>query len=60
MMKNNFYFTLKSLFVLKTLKYLCQVFGHIQTRTDLKAKISFKIYDVINWETNNYNIEITQ
>ena len=59
MMKNN-YFTLKSLFVLKTLKYLCQVFGHVQTRTDQKAKINFKIYDVINWETNNYNIEITQ
>ena len=59
-MKNNFYFTLKSLFVLKTLKYLCQVFGHVQTRTDQKAKINFKIYDVINWETNSYNIEITQ
>ena len=25
----------------------------------MKEKVNFKIYDVINWETNKYNIHIT-
>ena len=26
----------------------------------IKAKVSFKIYDIINWETNNYNTQIAK
>ena len=29
-------------------------------RLDQRCKIAFKIYDVINWETNIYNTYITQ
>ena len=31
---------------------------HAGERLRKKAKINFKIFDVINWETNNYNIHI--
>ena len=30
MMKNAFYFTLKALFALKTLKFLSSLFGHVE------------------------------
>ena len=33
-------------------------FGHAEKRFDKKAKNNVKIYDVINWETNNYNTHI--
>ena len=51
-MKNIFYFTLKVIFIFKILKY------HVEKLLDEKAKINFKIYDVMNWETNNYNKNI--
>ena len=55
MMKNAFYFTIKALFILKLLKFLSSLFGKVEKRLDLKEKISFKIYDVTAWETNNLN-----
>ena len=59
--KNAFYFTLKALFVLKIFKFLSWLFGHVEKRLDYKAKVNFKIYDIIIiWETNNYNINIIQ
>ena len=67
-MKNIFYFTLKALFVLKNLnfflkirsKFLYWIFGQVEKQLDKKAKDKFKSYDVINWETNNYNADIAQ
>ena len=59
-MKNAFYFTLKALFALKILDFCSDFFGHVGKRLDEKAKVNFKIYDVINYETNNCNAHIAQ
>lgn len=48
--KNNFLLHLKSTYRS----------GHVGKRFHKKAKIDFKIYDVINRETNNYNRNIAQ
>ena len=56
-----FYFILKALFVLKTLKCLswlcwsCDKTAFVQ-----KAKVSFKICNVTAWETKNNNTHIAQ
>ena len=34
--------------------------GHVRKRLDKKARVNFKICDIINWQTNNYNTHITQ
>ena len=52
MMKNAFYFTLKTLFVLKLFKFCL---SHVGELLDKKANV-----DVINWETNNYNAHTTK
>ena len=60
-MKNAVYFSLKTLFVVKVFEFSSSLFGHIEKRLDKKAKIIFKNYDVINWETSYYKIlHITQ
>ena len=59
-MKNAFYFTSKSLLVLKIFKFLSWHFGHVAKRLDMKDKVDFKIYDVTAWFTNNFNIYIVQ
>ena len=59
-MKNAFYFILKALFVLKILKFLSWLFGHVEKRLDQKNKINFKIYDFTAWLTNNYSPYIAQ
>ena len=51
-MKNAFYFMLKALFVLE----IFTLFGYVEKRLDKKVDVNFKIYDVIDWATNNYNI----
>ena len=51
-MKNAFYFMLKALFVLE----IFTLFGYVEKRLDNKADVNFKIYDVTDWATNNYNI----
>ena len=56
MIKNDFYFILKALFVLKVFKYLYWLFGHVYE----KDKVNFEIYDVTAWLTNNYNTHIAQ
>ena len=50
MMKNDFSFTLKALFVLKISKFLYRLFGHVEKRFDQKDTVNFKIYDVTTWE----------
>ena len=60
-MKNVFYFTLKALFLRKKFLSFCpDIFGPVERRLDKKDKISFKIYDIINWETIDYNTHVSQ
>ena len=51
-MQNALYFTY--------LTFCHEIFGQIRKRLGNKAKFNFKIYDVIYWETNNYNTHIAQ
>ena len=60
MMKNDFYFTSKALFVLKIFKLLSGLFGHVAKRLDKKIKVNFKFYHVTAWLTNNRNTQIVQ
>ena len=60
MMKNTFYLMLKALFVFEIFKFLPDCFGHAGKRLNKKDKFSFKIYDVTDWELNNYNTHIAQ
>ena len=57
-MKNTFYYTLKTVFVLKIFKFLSWLFGKEEKRLDKKVKVNFKVYDVTTWEANNYNTNI--
>ena len=60
-MKNDFYFTLKALFVLKILKFLSCFFGQVDKQLDLKDKVNFMvIYNVTTRKTNNCNTQIIQ
>ena len=60
LMKNNFFVTLKSLFVLKICKFLSWLFGHLRKRFDYWDQVNFKIYDATTWKTNNCNAHIGQ
>ena len=60
MMKIAFYFTFKTLLVVKIFKFLSWIFGHVEKRFDQKDKVNFKIYDVTTWLTNSYNKYIAQ
>ena len=51
---------LKALFVLVIFKFLFCLFGHLGKRLDKKAKVNFKIQDVTNWTTDNYNKHIAR
>ena len=55
MMKNAFCFILEALFVLELFKFLFGLLGHAGKWLDNKAKVNFKICDVTDWITNNYN-----
>ena len=46
MMKNAFYFTSKAFSILKIIKFLYWLFGHVSKRLDWKDKVNFKFYDV--------------
>ena len=59
-MKSVFYFMSKARFVLEMFTFLFGLFGYVEKRLDKKAMINFKIYDVIDWTRNNYNVRITQ
>ena len=60
MMKNTFYFMLKSLFVLEIFAFLPNLFGYVEKRLDIKAMINLKMHDVTDWTTSNYNTHITK
>ena len=59
-MENTFYFMLKALFVLEVFTFLSWHFGYVEKQLDMKAMVNFKIYDVTDWTTNNFNTSITQ
>ena len=44
--------------LLEYLNFFPDVFGQVEKRNDNKAKMSFRIYDVTNRSTNNYNKHI--
>ena len=46
---------LKTLFVFEIFTFLSCLFGYVKKRLDKKAKVNFKICDVANWTTSNYN-----
>ena len=51
---------LKAPFVLGIFKFLSRLFGYIEKRLEKMAKVNFKIYDVTDWTTNNYDTYIAQ
>ena len=53
MMKNAFYFILKTLFAFKIFKFLSLLFGHVAKRLDKK---DFEFYDVTAWLANSHKI----
>ena len=55
MMKNVFYFMLKALFVFEIFAFSSLLFGYVGKRLDEKAKVNFKIYDLSDRTTNNFN-----
>ena len=62
-MKNDFYFILKTFFVLKIFKLLSWLFGHVEKTFYEKEKFNFhdgKIHDVTTWLTNNCYTNIAQ
>ena len=59
-MKNVFYFTLKTLFLLEIFKFLSWLFDLVAKRLDKKDKVNFKFYNVTAWLTNSYNTYISQ
>ena len=51
---------LKALYVFEAFTFLSRVFGYVEKLFDNKVMVNFKIYDVTNWTTNNYNTHIAQ
>ena len=41
--------------MLKIFTFLFQHFGHVRKRLDEKAKVDFKLYDIIDWKKSQYN-----
>ena len=39
---------------LRYVNFCSDLFGHAGNRLDKNAKVNSKIYDVTNWEANNY------
>ena len=56
--KNALYFMLKALSVLEIFTFLSWLFVYVEKQLDKTTMVHFKIYDVTNWEANNYNIHI--
>ena len=45
---------------LRYLNFCLDIFGQVGKRLDKKAKVNFKIYNVIIWVTNYYNTNIAK
>ena len=54
-MKDAFCFMLKAFFFLRDLHFCPKRFGYVEKQLDKKSQVDFKIYDVTDWTTNNYN-----
>ena len=52
---NDFYFMIKTIFVLEIFAFLSWLFGYVEKRLEKKAMGIFKIYGATDWTTNNYN-----
>ena len=59
-MTNAFHFMLKAVFVLEIFTFLSWLFGYVEKRLDKIDQVNFKIFDVTDWTTNDYNTHITQ
>ena len=59
-MKNAFYPMLEALFIFKIFTSLSWLFGHVEKRLDKKTWIKFKLYDITDCQTNNYNTYIAR
>ena len=55
-----FCFMLKALFVLEIFTFLYRIFGYVEKWLDKKVMFNFKIYDVTDWASNNYNTHIAK
>ena len=51
---------LKALFIFQIFTFLSRLFGYVKKRFDKRAKLNFKIYDITDWATSNYNTYIVQ
>ena len=60
MMKNAFYFMLNTPFILEIYTVLAWIFGYVEKRLHKEAMVNFKIVDVTDWATSNYNTHIAQ
>ena len=60
MMKDAFYFMFKALSALEIFAFLPRRFVHVGKRLDKKIMVNFKIDDVTDWITDNYNSHIIQ
>ena len=49
---------IKALFILEVFTFLSCFFGYAEKPLDKKAMVNFKIYDIIDWKTNNYSTHI--
>ena len=58
MIKNTFYFTLKTFFNFKIFKFLSWRFGHVEKGLLTKDKANLKFCDVTTSDTRNYNTDI--
>ena len=59
-MRNAFYIMLKTLFALEIFIFSFWILRYIEKRLDKKAMVNFKIHDVKNWATSNYNTYTAQ
>ena len=50
---------LKAFFVLEIFACFSWLFGFLEKPLDKKAKVNFKIYDVLDWTANSYSTHIT-
>ena len=59
-MKNASNFLIKAFFVLEIFTSLFWLFRYVEKQLDEKAKVNFKVQQIIDWTTNNYNTHIFQ
>ena len=54
-------FSVKDLFnKCEQIRSLSWVLGHVEKRIDKKAKVNVKVYDVTDWQKDNWNPHIVQ